>query len=78
MFESYEEDYTQAAIAINKCVSDMARYEGKRDQQKAIVSQGVSHANEADQMIKQMDLQARQSAPSAKQSMQDKIRRYKT
>ena len=30
MFESYEEDYTTAAIAINKCVSEMARHEGKR------------------------------------------------
>ena len=40
-----------APAMFNKCLSEMARHEGKRDQQKTIVARGVSHAHEAELMV---------------------------
>ena len=77
MFEHYEEQYAAAAKSMTQQVSALKAAEGDRPAQKAAAKRARVSAKEASEALKQMDMEARQSGPTERSRMQEKVRMWR-
>ncbi|GAA98668.1 uncharacterized protein L969DRAFT_75768 [Mixia osmundae IAM 14324] len=77
LFQSYESDYTQLASTIRQKLDKDAK-EQRGEQRKATLRRVEMEVEEADEIIDQMDIEARQTTDkNVKQRLQVKLRSYK-
>jgi len=77
VFEGYERQYCELSANLSrKCSSTALLPHGEQKQQK--VSEIKAALDDADVLIRKMDLEARSLQPSAKAMMLAKLREYKS
>jgi vesicle transport through interaction with t-SNAREs 1 len=77
MFDHHEEMYSGAAQQVTKEVSALKAAEGDRPAQRAAGKRARAAIKEATEALRHMDMEARQSGPSERAKMQDKVRMYR-
>ncbi|CAL4974464.1 unnamed protein product [Urochloa decumbens] len=76
VFESYERQYCEASASLSRKCTAASALDGEKKKQK--LSEIQSGVEEAESLIRKMDLEARSLQPSVKAGLLAKLREYKS